>query len=68
MKQQEPIFSDKDLLDRLAGKITFAEVPEKWQPTQGTFVRRTIKEIDGASIIDLPDFRTPANLFTELGR
>lgn len=68
MKHQEPIFSDKDLLERLAGKVTFAEVPEKWQPTQGTYTRKSVDEIDGASIIDLPDFRTPANLFTELGR
>ena len=68
MKPQKPIFSDKDILDRLTGKITFAEVPEKWQPIQGTYTRRAIAEIDGASIIDLPDFRTPANLFAELGR
>ena len=68
MKPQKPIFSDKDILDRLTGKITFAEVPEKWQPIQGTYTRRAIVEIDGASIIDLPDFRTPANLFAELGR
>ena len=68
MKPQKPIFSDKDILDRLIGKITFAEVPEKWQPIQGTYTRRAIVEIDGASIIDLPDFRTPANLFAEIGR
>ena len=69
MSDQQSKFTEKDLLDELAGKITYAEVPEKWIDIQGTYKRtKSNPEIDGVSIIELPDFKTQTNLFAEMGR
>lgn len=69
MSNQKPIFTEKDLLDELSGKISFAQVPDKWMNIQGTFERvKTHPEIEGVSVIELPDFRTQTNLFAEMAR
>jgi dTDP-4-dehydrorhamnose 3,5-epimerase-like enzyme len=69
MSNQKQKFDEKDLLSELNGKITFAEVPDKWINIQGTYKRVYTKpKIEGVSIIELPDFRTQTNIFTEMAR
>lgn len=67
MTEQKPKFDLSDLLPELEGRITFAEVPAKSMDLQGTF-KRVETEIKGATIIELPDFRTDTNLFAEMAR
>ncbi len=66
---QKSLFNEKDFLNELNGKITFAEVPDKWMDIQSTFKKtKASPEIEGVTIIELPDFKTQTNLFAELAR